>query len=59
MPIRSGRIFSVGETSVPMNLNLKDTLNTLITRINQMDRRQQEFRDQADANCRDLATRLE
>ena len=28
MPTRSGRTFSVGETSVPMDPNLQDTVNT-------------------------------
>jgi len=42
-----------------MNYNLKDTLNTLIARMDQMDQRPQEFKDQADANCKDLATRLD
>ena len=51
MPIRSDRIFSVGETSAPMDPSLKNKL--------MMDRRSQEFRDQADANCRKVATRLE
>ena len=59
MPIRSGRTFSVGETFTPMDFSLKDILNTLIARMVQMNRRLQEFRDQADVKCRDLVTRLE
>jgi len=37
MPTRSERTFSVGETSSPMDPSLKDTLNILITRMDQMD----------------------
>ena len=59
MPSKSGRTFSVGETSASIEPTLKDTANTLIARMDQMDWRPQEFRDQADANCKDLATRLE
>ena len=59
MLTRSGRTFSVGETSAPMDPNLKDTLNTLIVWMDQMNQRLQEFRDYANANCTDLATRLQ
>jgi len=41
MPTRSGITFSVGETSAQMDPSLKDTLNALIARIDQMDRRLQ------------------
>jgi len=47
MPTRSGRTFSVGKTSTPMDPTLKNTLNTLIARMDQMDRHLQEFREQA------------
>jgi len=49
MPTRSGRTFSVRETSAPMDPSLKDKLNTLIARMDQMDQRLQEFKDQDDA----------
>ena len=39
-----------------MNLSLKDALNTLLAK---MDQRLQEYKDQAEANCKDLATRLD
>jgi len=39
MPIRSGKTFSVGKTSAPMDLSLKDILNTLLTKMDQMDQR--------------------
>jgi len=42
-----------------MNLSLKDTLNTLLAKMDQMDQRLQEYKDQADAKCKDLATRLD
>jgi len=42
-----------------MDPNLKDTLNTLITRMGQMDQRLQEFKYQANSNCSDLATQLD
>ena len=58
MPTRSGRTFSVGETFSPMDLSFKDTRNILIARIDQMDQRLRESKNQADANCRDLATDL-
>ena len=38
---------------------LQDTLKTLIARMDRTDQRLQEFRDQANTNYRDLATRLE
>jgi len=59
MPTRSGRTFSVGETSAPMNPSIHDILNTLIDKIEKMDQQLQEVRDQVDVNCRDLATRLD
>jgi len=42
-----------------MNPNLQDTLKTLIARMDQMNQRLLEFRDQANTSYRDLATRLE
>ena len=42
-----------------MNLSLKDTLNTLLAKMDQMDQRLQENKDQAEANCKYLATRLD
>jgi len=42
-----------------MDPNFKDTLNTLIARIDQMDQRQQKFKNQADASCKDLVTWLD
>jgi len=59
MPTRSGRTFSVGEIFSPMDPNFKNTLNTLIVRMDKIDRRLQEFKDPADANCNDLATRFD
>jgi len=56
MPTRSGRTFSVGETSAPMDLNIHDTLNTILNKIKIIDRQLQDVRDQVDVNCRDLAT---
>ena len=53
MHTRSGRTFSVGETSAPMDPNIQDTLNTHIDKIEKMDRQLQEVRDQIDVNCRD------
>jgi len=41
-----------------MDLNLKNTLDTLLTK-DQMDQWLQEYKDQAEANCKDLATRLD
>ena len=55
MPTRSGRTFSVGETSAPMDPSIHDTLNTLIDKIEKMGQQLQEVRDQVDVNCRDLA----
>jgi len=46
MPTRSGRTFSVGETSVPMDHNIQDTLNTLIDKIEKIDQQLQEVREQ-------------
>jgi len=59
MPTRSGRTFSVGESSASMDPSIQDTLNTLIDKIEKMEQQLQEVRDQFDVNCRDLATRLE
>ena len=42
-----------------MDSSLNDTLKSLIARMDHMDRRFQEFRDQANTNCRDLAIQLE
>ena len=58
MPTRSGRTFSVGETSAPMDPSIHDTLNTILQKIENMDRQLQEVKDQVDVNCRDLATRI-
>ena len=58
MPTRSGRTFSVEETSAPMDPRIRDTLNTILSKIENMDRQLQEVRDQVDVNCRDLATRI-
>jgi len=58
MPTRSGKTFSVEEISASIDLTLKDTLNTLPTKMDQMDQRLQEYKDQVDANCKDLSTRL-
>jgi len=58
MPIRNRRTFSVGETSSPINPSLKATLKALIVRMDEINRRLQEFKDQAKANCKDLAARL-
>jgi len=41
-----------------MGTILNDTLNTLIAWVDQMDRHLQEFRDQANTNCKDLAKKL-
>jgi len=58
MPTRSDRTFSVGETSAPMDPNIQDTLNTLIYKIEKMNRQLKEVRDQVNVNCRDLVTRI-
>ena len=42
-----------------MNPGLKDTLNVLMARMDQTNQRLQEFKNQDDANCRDLATKLD
>jgi len=59
MPTRSGRTFSLGETSAPVDPSIHDTLNTPIDKIEKMDQQLQEVRDQVDVNCRDLATQLD
>ena len=59
MPTGSERTFSVGETSTPMNPSLKDIFNALIARMDEIDQRLQEFKDQASANCRNLATQID
>jgi len=56
MPSISDKIFSVGEIYAPIDLSHKDTLNTFLAKMDQMDQRLQEYKDQADANCRDLVT---
>ena len=56
MPGRSGRTFSIGETSAPMDPNLQDTLKTIIDKMEKMDQQLREVRDQIDVNCRNLAT---
>jgi len=50
MPTRSGRIFSIGETSASMNPSLQNTLKTLIARMDQMDQQLLEFRDQTNSS---------
>jgi len=42
MPTRSGRTFSVGETSAPMNPIIHDTLNIILNKIEKMNRHLQE-----------------
>jgi len=59
MPTRSGKIFSVRETSSPMDSNLQDTLNTIINKMKKMDQQLQEVRDQIDVNCKNLTTRFD
>jgi len=54
-----GKLFSIEETSAPMNSSIKDTLDAILARMDQMDQRLQEYRDQDDTNCRKLATRLD
>ena len=46
MPTRSDRTFSLGETSALMDPNIRDTLNTLIDKIEKKDQQLQEVRDQ-------------
>ena len=46
MPTKSGRTFSVEETSALMNPSIHDTLNTILKKIKNMDRQLQEVRDQ-------------
>jgi len=58
MPTRSGKIFSVGETSTPIDPNIHDILNIILNKIEKMDRQLQEVRDQVDVNCRDPAIRM-
>ena len=58
MPTRSGKTFSVGETSAPMDSSIHDTLNTLIDKIEKVDQQLQEVREEVDVNCRDLVTRI-
>ena len=48
--------FFIGETFAPIDLSLKDTLNTLLAKKDQLDQRLQEYRDQAEVNCKDLMT---
>ena len=50
MPTRSGKTFSVGETSAPMDPNIQDTLNTLIDKIEKIDQQLQKVRNQVDVN---------
>ena len=59
MPTRSGRTFSVGETSTPMDPSIHDTFNIILNKIEKMDQQLQEVRDQVDVNCRDLTTRID
>ena len=58
MPTRSGRTFSVRETSTPMDPSIHDTLNTILNKIENIDKQLQKVRDQVDVNYRDLATRI-
>ena len=55
MPTKSGKTFSIRETLAPWTLALR-TLDTILTRL---DQRLQEYREQDDTNCRELATRLD
>ena len=59
MPTRSGRTFSVGEISTPMDTSIHEALNTLIDKIEKMDQQLQEVKDHVDVNFRNLATRLD
>ena len=54
MPTRSRKTFSIRETYAPMNSSIKDTLDAILTRMNQMNQLLQEYRDQDDANSHDL-----
>ena len=56
MPTRSGNFFSIGVTSARMDSSIKEILDMPLAR---MDQRLQEYKDQADANCRNLVTRLD
>jgi len=58
MPTKSGKTFSIRETLAPWTLALR-TLDTILTRMDQLDQRLQEYREQDDTNCRELATRLD
>ena len=42
-----------------MDPSIQDTLNTIIDKIEKMDQRLQEVREQVDVNCRNLATWLD
>ena len=41
-----------------MNPNIHDTLNTILSKIENMNRQLKEVRDQVDVNCRNLVTRI-
>ena len=41
-----------------MDPNIHDTLNTILNKIEKLDRQLQEVRDHVDVNCRDLTTRI-
>ena len=42
-----------------MDPSIHDILNTILNKIEKMDQQLQEFRDQVDVNCRDLAIRID
>ena len=61
MPTKNEFFFSIGETSTPMVSSIRDTLDAILARMDQMDQmdqRLQEYRDQDNANCRELAHNL-
>ena len=59
MPTRRGKSFSIREIFAPMDSSIQDKLDAILAKMGQMDQRLQEYRDQADANYRELATRLD
>ena len=59
MPTRSDRFFFCKRNVYTNEPSLQDTLKTPIARMDRMDQRLLEFRDQANISYRDLATRLE
>jgi len=59
MPTRSGKSFSIREIFAPINSSIQDKLDVILARMGQMAQRLQEYRDQTDANCMELGTRLD